>query len=145
MNDEILKHEKFLTAAYEDFKTRLCYKYLLTYDSSDFNLLGQKLNMIEGNSNPLTNLLTCMVPCCWINLIFEVPSNHFALIVNESSEGKKTLVYGPGFHIINYFNKLQGVYNFHQQYTNNMVESEVGDLKIVRVNQGFIMNFDCSG
>lgn len=33
------EHEKYLTAAYEDFKERLCYKYMVTYDSSDFNLL----------------------------------------------------------------------------------------------------------
>jgi hypothetical protein len=42
------EHEKYLTSAYEDFKDRLCYKYLLTYDSSDFKLLEKKLDMIPG-------------------------------------------------------------------------------------------------
>jgi hypothetical protein len=42
------EHEKYLTSAYEDFKDRLCYKYLLTYDSSDFKLLENKLDMIPG-------------------------------------------------------------------------------------------------
>ena len=72
MNADALNHEKYLTAAYEDFKNRLCYRYIVTYDSSDFNLLKKKLNMIEGNSTPTANLLTCLVPCCWYNLIFEV-------------------------------------------------------------------------
>jgi hypothetical protein len=35
-NNEDVEHYKYLTAAYEDFKQRLCYKYLVTYDSSDF-------------------------------------------------------------------------------------------------------------
>ena len=43
MNENRLEHEKYLTAAYEDFKDRLCYKYLMTYDSSDFKLLQNKL------------------------------------------------------------------------------------------------------
>jgi hypothetical protein len=62
--------------------------------------------MVEGNSTPCCNLITCCIPCCWLNVIFEVPANHFALITNESSDGKKTIIYGPGFHIINYFNSL---------------------------------------
>ncbi len=40
------EHEKYLTSANEDFKDRLCFKYLLTYDSNDFRLLEAKLNMI---------------------------------------------------------------------------------------------------
>jgi len=42
------EHEKYLTAAYEDFRERLCYKYMVTYDSSDFKLLSSKLNLIPG-------------------------------------------------------------------------------------------------
>ena len=36
MNNFKNEHEKHLTAAYEDFKERLCYKYLVSYDSSNF-------------------------------------------------------------------------------------------------------------
>lgn len=39
INEETLEKEKYLTAAYEDFKDRLCYKYLITIDSSDFKVL----------------------------------------------------------------------------------------------------------
>lgn len=145
MEADGLNKEKYLTAAYEDFKSRLCYKYLVTFDSSDFQQLKKVLDMKSGNSNPTSNYLTCMMPCCWLNLIFEVPQNHFALVINEFDGGKRTVIYGPGYHIINYFNSLQGIYSFHTNYRNNMIESSIGDLKIVRVNQGYIMNFDCSG
>jgi hypothetical protein len=74
-----------------------------------------------------------------------VEQNHFALVINQSESGKKTLIYGPGYHILGYFNRLQGVYSFHQNYPNNIIESEIGDLKIARVNQGSIMSFECSG
>ncbi len=33
------EHEQHLTDAYADFKERLCYKYLVAYDSTDFGLL----------------------------------------------------------------------------------------------------------
>lgn len=39
MEADKLNNQKYLTAAYEDFKSRLCYKYLVTYDSSDFKQL----------------------------------------------------------------------------------------------------------
>ena len=32
-------NEQHLTAAYKDFKERLCYKYMITIDSSDFSML----------------------------------------------------------------------------------------------------------
>ena len=39
INVETLDKEKHLTAAYEDFKDRLCYKYLISHDSTDFKIL----------------------------------------------------------------------------------------------------------
>lgn len=59
-----------LTAAYEDFKERLCYKYLVNLDSSNFKELQQKMDMIAGNSSPCYNMLTCCIPCYWFGPVF---------------------------------------------------------------------------
>jgi len=37
--------------------------------------------------------------------MFEVEQNHFAIVINDSDEGKKSLLYGPGYHVLSYFNK----------------------------------------
>ena len=37
------EHEQHLTDAYADFKERLCYKYLMAYDSTNFGLLRGRL------------------------------------------------------------------------------------------------------
>jgi hypothetical protein len=55
------------------------------------------------------------------------------------------MIYGPGYHFLSFFSKFQGIYGFDQNYPNNIIESTIGDLKIVRVNQGSIMNLECSG
>lgn len=90
--------------------------------------------MIPGNSSPTRNYMSCCFPCCWCFPIFEVPANHFALVINETSEGKRTVFYGPGYHMLSYFNSLQGVFSFHKTYNNNIIESDIGDMKLVRVN-----------
>ncbi len=142
---ELNEHHKYLTAAYEDFKDRLCYKYLVSYDSSDFELLKIKLNMVSGNSTPCLNCCFDCVPCCCLCSRLEVPVNHFALVINQSDRGEKTLIYGPGFHNLSYFSRLQGVYDFQSPHNDNLIVSEIGDLKIAKVNQGCIVNFECSG
>lgn len=45
---------KWLSEAYEGFKDRLCYKYLIIESENDFSykVLEQKLNLIPGNTNP---------------------------------------------------------------------------------------------
>jgi hypothetical protein len=54
-------------------------------------------------------------------------------------------IFRPGVHILGYFSTLQGIYSLNESYPNNIIQSDVGDLMIVRVNQGFIMSFECSG
>ena len=103
------------------------------------------MGMKEGNSDPCMNLIYSALPCFWLNAVFEVEANNFAIVINSSKEGKQTKIYGPGNHNISCFNKLQGIYNFHEDYPNNLIESDIGDFKVARVNQGFIMHFDCSG
>lgn len=65
-----------------------------------------KLNMIDGNSNPCYNRVACINPLNWCSSFFDVPQNHFALVTEMNSTGKKTLIYGPGYHSIGYFYKL---------------------------------------
>jgi hypothetical protein len=55
------------------------------------------------------------------------------------------MIYGPGYHILDYFNELQGTYSFNANYPNNIIESNCGDLKIVKVVQGSLTHFDCGG
>jgi hypothetical protein len=73
--------------------------------------------MIPGNSTPLSNdcnstlsilCLPCIFPAIYFctRRVFEVEANHFALVINESVLGKRTLIYGPGYHKIGYYNKL---------------------------------------
>lgn len=72
-------------------------------------------------------------------------NNHFALVIHKTSEGTRTEIYGPGYHLLSFFHRLQGVYSFHDNYPDNMIKSENGDFQIVRVNQGSIMSLECSG
>lgn len=79
--------------------------------------------MIRGTSTPLTiailEKMACYCFCLIIpivywctRIIFEVSANHFALVENQSDEGKMTVIYGPGYHIIGYFNRVIGIYSF---------------------------------
>jgi len=46
------EHEQHLTDAYADFKERLCYKYLMAYDSTNFGLLnGALISEIRENGD----------------------------------------------------------------------------------------------
>lgn len=47
--------------------------------------------------------------------------------------------------MIGFFNELQGIYSFDQTYLNGIIESIIGDLKIVKVTQGTIAHFDSGG
>ena len=62
--------------------------------------------MIRGNSGPCCNGILCCIPCCWPCVRFEVPANHFAMVINQAEHGKKTVLYGPGYHNVGYFNHL---------------------------------------
>lgn len=61
--------------------------------------------MIEGTSTATSNYLNCLCPCFCL-VVFDVKANHFALVINESDEGKNTKIYGPGFHKLSYFNSV---------------------------------------
>ena len=37
---------------YKDFKDRICYKYLVSIDATDFDSLAKEIGMIPGNSSP---------------------------------------------------------------------------------------------
>ena len=51
--------------AYEDFKERICKKYLVSFDLSDFDEIKRSFGMIEGNSSPESVMrLQCMAYGC---------------------------------------------------------------------------------
>ncbi len=81
------------------------------------------MNMIPGNSSPLGMLcgnfwsygcICLIVPFVYwkSRCIFEVDENHFALVETETKRGKITRIYGPGYHVLDYFNKLYNIYSF---------------------------------
>jgi hypothetical protein len=65
---------------------------------------------------------------------FEVEKNHFALVITGEGPVKRTVIYGPGFHRIGFFNKLEGIYSFDNEYPNNLIASSIGDIKIAKVD-----------
>ena len=133
INIETLEKDQHLTAAYEDFKDRICYKYLMSLDTTDFSKLHKKMKMIPGNSTPCCNLITNCLHCLYWGPVFNVEKNKFAFVKVYESSGTKTYIYGPGYHMLGYFSKFEGIYSFDQKYPNNIIESQLGDLKIVRV------------
>ena len=83
-----------------------------------------------------------------IKEVFTVKANHFAMVIEYHKSGKRTRLYGPGYHILGYYNKLVGIYTFGEcgSGTNtNVISSTNGDLVIAKVEQGTIMHFECGG
>lgn len=100
--------------------------------------------MIPGNSTKLKidTWSFCSTYCCclvvpyvyWsVKKSFKVPNNSFAFVLEDADDGRKTVIYGPGFHIIGYYNEVQGIYSFDKRYPNNIIESKIGDLKLAIV------------
>ena len=58
--------------AYEDFKERICKKYLISYDLTDFEKLKTQLGMIEGNSSPENIMCVRYSAYCCFCLIFPI-------------------------------------------------------------------------
>ena len=56
------------------------------------------------------------------------------VVTEDNKGGKQTELYGPGYHILGYYNRLLGRYSLDKLNEKNMIESEVGDLKICKVN-----------
>jgi hypothetical protein len=77
--------------------------------------------MINANSDPFSNMISCLLPWSILNTVFEVEANSFAIVSHKNSEGTSTKIYGPGCHSLDCFHKLQGIYNFHSKYTNNII------------------------
>lgn len=50
-----------------------------------------------------------------IKEVFTVKANHFAMVIEYHKSGKRTRLYGPGYHILGYYNKLLGIYTFGEQ------------------------------
>ena len=90
--------------------------------------------MLPGNSSPCMNLGINFIRCFFLGPVFNVETNRFALVTVKENSGTKTQIYGPGYHMLGYFSKLEGIYGLDQKYENNIIESALGDLKIVRVN-----------
>lgn len=44
--------------------------------------------------------------------IFEVNNNSFAFVTVRDSDGAKTVIYGPGQHVLSNYHSLEGVYSF---------------------------------
>ncbi len=80
-----------------------------------------------------------------IKEVFTVKANHFAMVVHRSGQGEITFLYGPGYHIIGYYNELVGVFNFVDSFRNGQIRSSAGDMMIAKVDQGTIMHFECGG
>lgn len=73
--------------------------------------------MKEGNSSNTKTDCACLCshvfacflcPIIWwkTRTVFNVPNNSFAYVIEEADEGRKTQIYGPGYHILGYYNKL---------------------------------------
>ena len=88
--------------------------------------------MKEGNSDPCMNIFYGLFFCCTSTI--EIEDKSFGIVINKSSEGIKTKIIGPGCHFLPPFNYIHGVFNFHEEYDNNLIESPVGDFKVLRVN-----------
>jgi hypothetical protein len=56
---------------------------------------------------------------------FNVKANHFAMVINEHKQGKRTLLYGPGYHILGYYNTLVGIYTFGEDYSRRGKDRQV--------------------
>ena len=137
-----------LTSAYENFRNRLTYKYLIAEDITNAKELEEKLKMIPGNTTQiewegktasayLGAILLCIPTIYYYTRIkFEVKANHFALVESTNEEAPKTKIYGPGFHFLGRYNSLLGIYSFTQEYPNNIITSPVGDLQIAMIDQG---------
>ena len=94
--------------------------------------MKEKLKMEESNSDPLLNILYSCMSCCTSTI--EIEDKSFGICIRKTKEGIITRVLGPGCHLIGPFSKLHGTFNFHEEYENNLIESPVGDFKILRVN-----------
>ena len=70
------------------------------------------MKMIPGNSTPCCNLTINCCRCFYWGPVFNVETNRFALVIAMESSGTKTYIYGPGYHMLGYFSRLQGVYGF---------------------------------
>jgi len=67
--------------------------------------------------------------------VFHVEANNFAMVITEDKKnGRQTELYGHGYHVLGYFNRLQGIYSLDRTNSRNLIESEVGDLIIAKVN-----------
>lgn len=53
--------------------------------------------------------------------IFEVDKNCFALVIEKTKEGRKTEIYGPGYHVLGFYCDLDGIYSFKDQNQNNII------------------------
>ena len=147
-------------AEYENFKHRICNKYLIASSLSSMNEVLEKLGAMSSSlsmqdieSRQVVSFALSIF-CC-LSLIyfytrerFEVPQNEFALVASDSGKAKCTLIYGPGYHMLGRYNKLLGIYNLAKMNGpagNNLIVSPVGDLIICVVDQGTLMHFTWTG
>jgi hypothetical protein len=88
--------------------------------------LQVKLGIIDGNATPYetdfkriqSNLCCCLIyPLIQWNIkkVFSVKPNHFAMVIQSHKSGKRTRLYGPGYHILGYYNELIGIYTFGEE------------------------------
>lgn len=164
---EIIKKEKtksekvkdsHITEAYESYKHRLemGYKVLDNPENANMQEIEKKLEMISGNTTKLfyefqkwMAILFCPtgIGCLFTTYYAScekliVPANSFALVIDSSGSYEQTKIYGPGFHILSPFHKLDKICKFgEKQY----VSSELNDFHLLIVNQGDIAFFYYNG
>lgn len=71
--------------------------------------------------------------------------NHFALVEVRSSSRPETKIYGPGYHFLGPYHYVQGQYTLQDKVPNNLIQSTLGDLTIITVDQGTIAMFEYNG
>lgn len=76
---------------------------------------------------------------------FRVPDCHFAMVEDRSQKWPKTVLYGPGYHFLGLYKRVQGLYSFGDRVPDHLYQSDLGDLTIIVVEQGTIARFEYNG
>lgn len=147
----------YITDAYKAFENRINdthrgpWKKLPAITSAaDFE---RQLEMVPGNTThaamDIRRLFACIclpfyMPYYASLTTLEIPDGEFAFVTDTSGSRDKTIILGPGYHVLSRYYKVQeGMdhLSFNKPYPDNRIVSKLEDVELVTVNQGEIAHY----
>ncbi len=155
-----LSCDPHITEAYKQFQHRLCVSYQICDKPEEKTIqeIENLLGMMPGNTSQLGldirqwfcygSLLCCCIPYTVYythSEKFVVPTNHFALVEDQTTGHPETKLYGPGYHFLGLYQQFKEMHTFQKKVPHNLISSLLGDLIIITVDQGTIALFEYNG